>query len=164
LFGTHGYAGVTTTDIVATAGVTRGALYHHFADKRALFLAAVDTVDERLARSMTNAAADLATPDARLRRTLDTYVDGMSSPEMTRLGIESRLHGADDNWRHVTGVITHALAAFDGGNSPLAVGLFAAILIAASREGAAVVAHLPAARGEDVRRALHLFVGCLVPR
>ena len=40
-----GYAGVATEEIVQRAGVTRGALYHHFRDKRALFRAVVTNRD-----------------------------------------------------------------------------------------------------------------------
>lgn len=39
LFAEHGYEGTSTHDIVTAACVTRGALYHHFADKRGLFKA-----------------------------------------------------------------------------------------------------------------------------
>jgi AcrR family transcriptional regulator len=47
LFGERGYAETATDDIVQQAGVTRGALYHHFVDKRDLFEAVyIDLQDE----------------------------------------------------------------------------------------------------------------------
>ena len=49
LFVEQGYFATATEEIVAEAGVgTRGALYHHFADKRALFLAVFDEVERDL--------------------------------------------------------------------------------------------------------------------
>jgi AcrR family transcriptional regulator len=42
LFIEKGYGDTATPDIVAAAGLTRGALYHHFVDKRALFQAVVE--------------------------------------------------------------------------------------------------------------------------
>jgi AcrR family transcriptional regulator len=44
LFGTRGYADTSADDIVAKAGVTKGALYHHFAGKEAIFRAVVEQV------------------------------------------------------------------------------------------------------------------------
>lgn len=37
LFAQRGFAGVTIGEVVARAGMTKGALYHHFADKKELF-------------------------------------------------------------------------------------------------------------------------------
>lgn len=57
LFAEKGFADTSTPEIVAAAGVTRGALYHHFADKTALFAAVVEEEHLLIAMSI-NAAAD----------------------------------------------------------------------------------------------------------
>lgn len=55
LFAEKGYSATSTPQIVAAAGVTRGALYHHYADKAALFAAVVEA--EHLLIAMTINAA-----------------------------------------------------------------------------------------------------------
>ncbi len=57
LFVDRGYADTGTPEIVAAAGVTRGALYHHFADKQALFRAVVETEAAVVAAAIEDAAA-----------------------------------------------------------------------------------------------------------
>jgi AcrR family transcriptional regulator len=60
LFGTAGYAATSVDEIVAAAGVTKGALYHHFTDKEALFRA----VFERVQREVSDkAVAEFLQPD-----------------------------------------------------------------------------------------------------
>ncbi|GAA5211466.1 TetR/AcrR family transcriptional regulator [Microbacterium kyungheense] len=58
LFGDEGYTAVSTDDIAARAGLTKGALYHHFADKSALFRAVFVQLQQELVSTLTAAAAD----------------------------------------------------------------------------------------------------------
>ena len=57
-----GYDAVGTPEIVSAAKVTRGALYHHFADKRALFAAVVDDVAHDLVKRIDAVAETAASP------------------------------------------------------------------------------------------------------
>lgn len=58
LFGERGYAAVGTEEVVRAAGVTRGALYHQFADKRALFRAVFEELEQEvIAASASRMAA-----------------------------------------------------------------------------------------------------------
>jgi AcrR family transcriptional regulator len=57
-FAVHGYEAVSTEALVAEAGLTRGALYHHFGSKKGLFEAVVGDVQGRLARAVAEAAED----------------------------------------------------------------------------------------------------------
>ena len=62
LFAAHGYAGVGTEEIVRAAGVTRGALYHQFRDKQALFEAVVEAVEAETTAAIAQSA--VGAPDA----------------------------------------------------------------------------------------------------
>lgn len=48
-FAEYGYADTSMDKLTAEAGLTRGALYHHFGDKRGLFAAVVDQIDSQMA-------------------------------------------------------------------------------------------------------------------
>ncbi|HEY5818930.1 MAG TPA: TetR family transcriptional regulator [Mesorhizobium sp.] len=85
LFIGKGYADTATPDIAAAAGVTRGALYHHFEDKRALFR----VVCEREAEAVA-AAVDAATPSGTAPRDAlikggEAYLEAMQLSGRTRL-------------------------------------------------------------------------------
>ncbi len=57
LFAEHGFGGVGTETIVRAAGVTRGALYHQFADKTELFAAVFETVEQDLGERIAGRVA-----------------------------------------------------------------------------------------------------------
>lgn len=50
-FGEYGYTETSMDKLTAEAGLTRGALYHHFGDKKGLFSAVVDQIDSEMASS-----------------------------------------------------------------------------------------------------------------
>ncbi|MGV1756859.1 TetR/AcrR family transcriptional regulator [Rhizobium sp. A22-96] len=85
LFVEKGYAETSTPEIVTAAGITRGALYHHFEDKRALFRAVVQ--DEALAvtRAIEHATPERLAPLDALIAGSNAYIDAMRVTGRTRL-------------------------------------------------------------------------------
>lgn len=85
LFVTRGYADTSTPDIVAAAGLTRGALYHHFEDKKALFRAVAEREAISVATSIEQATSrDLSAREA-LKVGARAYFDAMREPGRIRL-------------------------------------------------------------------------------
>lgn len=85
LFIEKGYSDTSTPEIVAAAGITRGALYHHFEDKRALFRAVVTDEAQAVMNDIERMApANLLPIDALLAGTA-AYLDAMRVPGRTRL-------------------------------------------------------------------------------
>jgi len=85
IFVERGYAETATPDIVAAAGVTRGALYHHFADKQALFRAVVEQEAAAVAAEIERAAPETLSPLEALLAGGDAYLEAMQEPGRTRL-------------------------------------------------------------------------------
>lgn len=84
LFIERGYAETGTPDIVAAAGVTRGALYHHFADKQALFRGVVEAEAQRVAEEIERLAAEGPAFDMLIAGGR-AFLDAMAVPGRTRL-------------------------------------------------------------------------------
>ena len=87
LFGREGYASVGTERVAREAGVTRGALYHQFADKAELFAAVLDQVEAEIAERMLVAAAgpDPADTPALLLAGADAFLDACAEPDIQRI-------------------------------------------------------------------------------
>lgn len=85
LFVSRGYAETGTPELVAEAGVTRGALYHHFADKRALFRAVVEVESAAVAREIESAARPGLAPLKALSRGGAAFLEAMREPGRTQL-------------------------------------------------------------------------------
>jgi AcrR family transcriptional regulator len=87
LFAEHGFADVALETIVRAAGVTRGALYHHFADKTELFAAVFERVEGEVAARMGEAMAAVneTDPIKLMRLGAKFWLDACSEPEVQRI-------------------------------------------------------------------------------
>jgi AcrR family transcriptional regulator len=160
LFAERGFAGVGTEEVVRAAGVTRGALYHQFADKRDLFAAVFEQVEAEVTQRTARAAvaSGASDPLAVLRIGAVGWLEACSAPEVQRivlldgpavLGWElSREIGM----RYALGLIENELqAAVDAGSlEPQPVAALAHVLIGALDEAALYVA---TAEDQDAARA-----------
>jgi AcrR family transcriptional regulator len=85
LFARNGYAAVGTEEIVRRAGVTRGALYHQFADKQDLFLAVYEQVEQELTEHVAATLGEVSSPFAALRAGIRVFLDACRTPEVQRI-------------------------------------------------------------------------------
>src|SRR5262245_66322463 len=76
----RGYAGVGTEEIVRRAGVTRGALYHHFADKRELFRAVHEGLERQVTEGIAARVAGHSDPLEAMVTGLRAYLDACTDP------------------------------------------------------------------------------------
>ena len=148
-FAEHGYAGVGTEAIGRAAAVSRGALYHHFADKSELFEAVLVAVEADVTQRMSEAA--LAGEDLGLVpmmvRAMNAWLDACEAPEVQRILLldgPSVLGWA--RWREVCQPFVLALveaaleqAVADGTIEPLPVRPLAHALVAMGDEAAMYV-------------------------
>ncbi|MES3638737.1 TetR family transcriptional regulator [Mycobacterium intracellulare] len=87
LFASLGFADASLETIVRNAGVTRGALYHHFADKTELFAAVFEQVEGEMAARMGDAvaAAGHGDPVEIMRLCAALWLDACADPEIQRI-------------------------------------------------------------------------------
>lgn len=85
LFAAHGYADVALAAVAAHAGVTRGAVYHHYASKQALFAAVVSAAHERVAAAVVAAADRASDPWEGLVAGCHAFLDVSTDPSTRRI-------------------------------------------------------------------------------
>lgn len=142
LFAERGFAAVGTEEIVRAAGVTRGALYHHFDGKRDLFEAVYERIEVELAQRIASGALDAGAtaPLEAMRAGAEMFLLAATEPEAQRIVL---LDGPSvlgwDRWREIA--TEHGL------------GLIEATLQAAIEAGA--IAEQP------VRPLAHVLMGAL---
>jgi AcrR family transcriptional regulator len=149
LFAERGYAGVGTEEIVRTADVTRGALYHHFRDKRDLFRAVHEQHEQELVERIGTAMGGIDDPFEVLLTGTRAFLDACMEPAVIQIAlIDAPAVLGWEEWREIDaryglGLVTAGLqGAMDAGIlrrrdiRPLAH-----LLLAALMEAAMLIAH-----------------------
>lgn len=148
LFAEEGFAGTATEAVVRRAGVTRGALYHHFRDKTDLFAAVYEDIERRLVEDLGSHLTPGADPLSLLVEGIGIFLDACMDPATRRITL---LEGPTVlGWRrwhevqeaHGFGLTKAVLqAAVDEGRiRPLPVDALAHLLLGALVESAMVLA------------------------
>ena len=85
LFARNGFSDVATEELVRRAGVTRGALYHHFRDKPDLFAAVVEELEQDVMERVAAAALSVTDPWEQQRAAIGAYLDVCLEPAVQRI-------------------------------------------------------------------------------
>jgi AcrR family transcriptional regulator len=157
LFAEHGYDGTSIETVQASAGVSRGSLYHHFPGKEALFWAVLEEVGARIAQQGEDIARDAPDPVAMLRAGALAWIRLAGDPVVRQIMlIDAPAVLGWQRWRELDeqgplGAIRDALgyAAETGRIEHHHVDTFAHIVLAAANEVAMMIA-----RADDPATAL----------
>ncbi len=149
LFTKRGYAGVGTEEIVTRAKVTRGALYHHFADKRDLFRAVFERVEAELMERIGARMEATEDPWELMLAGMRSFLDACEEPAVKQIALTDAPSVLGwQEWReidnrHGLGLTRAALqGAVDAGVlRPIAVEPMAHLFVAALSEAAFVTAY-----------------------
>lgn len=150
MFGQRGFAATTIDDIAAQTDLAKGAVYHHFPSKEALFTAVMEAVQADVANAPISARdAQLTDPLDQIAAGVLRYLVATSEPEIRRiLLLDGPAVVGWQKWREIdarifgTGAkaaIAHALA----GATPTQIDALVHLLMGAVTEAALVCASSP---------------------
>ena len=157
LFAERGYEGTSIEAVLAAAGVSRGALYHHFAGKEALFTAVLQAISGRITVEITEAVRDCTDPVDAMHTGALAWIDLAGDPVIQRVMlVDAPSVLGWEQWRameehHALGLIRTVLQviADEGKTRPELVGTMAHVLLASVNEVALLVA-----RSDDKEAAM----------
>ena len=156
-FARDGYSGAEIGQIAADARLTTGAVYHHFASKKGLFLAVAEGLEAEILAAAAATRAD--DPWQRLRQGFETLIDLCASPAVQRIVfVEAPQVVGPDAWRKIElrysfGALRTVLTALREAKviKPYPIDLIARTLLALLHETSAEVArskHDPEVRAQ----------------
>jgi AcrR family transcriptional regulator len=172
LFGERGYEATSIEAILEAGGVARGALYHHFPTKQALFDAVLDRVVAEIADQAAVAARGAADPVASLRAGCSTWLKMALDPAIQRIALLdapavvgwTRWRELDD--QHILGRLRRSLEmiAAEGLLPDADVDLLAHMVLASVNEAALLIARAdePEAALAKGQAAVDALIGRLV--
>lgn len=168
LFAERGYQAVPADEIVRAAGVTRGALYHHYGDKQGLFRAVFEQVELEVTAEVeaaTKDAPDLATV---LLYALKAFLDACERPECRQISLlDAPAVLGWAAWReleaeHGLGLIVRLLedAVEQGLLKPVPVAALAQLILSAVNEAALMITYAenPAQARSDAEQVLAMWL------
>ena len=166
LFAANGFAATPREEIVEKAGVTRGALHHHFGRKEDLFRAVFEEIEEEIGGRVMTEAVKGADPMAQLRLGCQAFLDAAMDPAVQRVVLlDAPAVLGWEAWReveaqHGLGMVTEALRhVMDAGQiEQQPVEPLAHLVLAALNEAALLVA------SADDQRATRKTVGKMLDR
>jgi AcrR family transcriptional regulator len=88
LFGEQGYAQTSLDGIAQTANLTKGAIYHHFKNKEAIFEAVVIQLMEGMVQIIVNGVTEIDDPIQRTITAIDLSLDVCLTPEYQRIVLQ----------------------------------------------------------------------------
>lgn len=157
LFGSRGYEATSITDVLEAAGVAKGALYHHFETKTALFDAVLDRVVGEAAINASERASRSRTPLSRLKAGCAAWLELSLDPAFQQIAFIdapavvgwTRIREIDDE--HTLGGIRRSLRDLEAASRKREadVDLLAHMILAAVNEAALFIV-----RAEDPAAAL----------
>lgn len=125
LFSERGFAQTPTEDIIRRAGASRGAMYHHFRDKKDLFASVFEEIESHLAEEIASAAAGAGDPITQIRHGIDVFLDRCLDPDVQRIALlDAPSVLGWERWQEIDekyafGLVTAGLqAAIDAGAIP----------------------------------------------
>ena len=85
IFAEQGYAALTLDGLIKQAGLTKGAFYHHFPSKQALFEAVYIQAEEEVGERIMKASSSATEPWDQLLSGCDTYLEACADPGLQRI-------------------------------------------------------------------------------
>ncbi|MGY1744924.1 TetR/AcrR family transcriptional regulator [Blastococcus sp. SYSU D00695] len=169
LFGRSGYAAVGVEAVAAAAGVTRGAVYHHYGDKAGLFRAVVTRAQAAVAAAVESAADAEADPWRGLEEGCRAFLHASAAPGVRQVLLvdapaalgwaEWRAEDAAHSGRLLEESLSDLSAAGALGDTDPAAA--AALLSGAMNEAALWIADSPVPSAEPAWRTLRTMLGAL---